>query len=503
MDQNLEKDWEEIVKANEIYQQQILDNQKKLSCLFGIKIKEKKELNMINKNLINEINQLKAELNQKSEENTMLIAQLDSNQEKSKKEIEMLKDEIKRMTTEFDNIKVANEEKDNKIANFTQKLESINETMEKKQEKIEDLKNIIHSLEKNLDDFKLLKIKLEEEILMLKAFKLSFSKKREQQESNELINIDLKILEKQNDAPIKTGTFGSVSKVKHSQSGKIYALKSLNQDISSSNKIDREIILWQTLQSLPEKPSSIPDFHCYLKGDLNFLGGESMHLLFDYFPYSLKNVIDNLKFNKIATPLPFDQIFLYAQKLINGLAFLQTLKICHRDLKPANLLLNENLKEIYIIDLGESKELLSDIPEENKQEMTITGSPKYFSPEVESANNKQEEKTTLNPFKSDVFSFGLIFLELGILEVPSKKDNEFLKQGILKFEKIYENIMKNDDVSQIKLKLFIRILKKCLRINPKSRPDFVDLYYDFQKKFRSIDSNSLRIQIIAGEIDKL
>ena len=97
------------------------------------------------------------------------------------------------------------------------------------------------------------------------------------------------------------------------------------------------------------------------------LSGTAIHLFFDYFPYSLKHVIDDMKLTKITAPLPFDQIILYAEKLINGLAFLQTMKICHRDLKPANILLDESLKQIFIIDLGESKEIIYELPEETKK----------------------------------------------------------------------------------------------------------------------------------------
>ena len=53
------------------------------------------------------------------------------------------------------------------------------------------------------------------------------------------------------------------------------------------------------------------------------------------------------------------------------------------------------------------------------------------------------KKTKINPFKSDVFSLGLILLELGILEF-TKKEAESIKLGIAKFEKTYKNIIKNE-----------------------------------------------------------
>ena len=36
-------------------------------------------------------------------------------------------------------------------------------------------------------------------------------------------------------------------------------------------------------------------------------------------------------------------------------------------------------------------------------------------------------------------------------------------------------------------------------MNPENRPDFVDLYYMFQQKFKTTDYQILRTQIIMGE----
>jgi len=49
------------------------------------------------------------------------------------------------------------------------------------------------------------------------------------------------------------------------------------------------------------------------------------------------------------------------------------------------------------------------------------------------------------------------------------------------------------------LEILVQIIRKCLRTNPKNRPDFLDLYYKFQQKFRIIDHGVLRTQIIIGE----
>ena len=127
----------------------------------------------------------------------------------------------------------------------------------------------------------------------------------------------------------------------------------------------------------------------------------------------------------------------------------------------------------------------------------MTGSLKYFSPELYQAYNNYRDKIILNPFKSDAFSLGLILLELGILEVP-KENSEALKQGINKLNSTYEKIIKDINGKE-KLGLFIKLLTKCLKISPLYRSDFLDLYFNFQRYFGKTDSNGLRIQIMATD----
>lgn len=136
--------------------------------------------------------------------------------------------------------------------------------------------------------------------------------------------------------------------------------------------------------------------------------------------------------------------------------------------------------------------------------MTVAGSPKYFSPELDAAFSRHEETANFNAFKSDVFSFGLILLELGTLKVP-KRDSDievwkkFIEEGIDGFCKIYEELVKDDQKEKKQLELLVGMIRKCLRINPGKRPDFLNLYFKFQERFRMVDYDIVRTQIIMGE----
>jgi len=207
-----------------------------------------------------------------------------------------------------------------------------------------------------------------------------------------------------NENLISSGSFGTVHKVQNKATQeKLYAIKTMTfQSGKNQDEIQKEINIWKKLQSI-EKPKAIPNFYGSKTESLGF-SGISHHMIFDYFPRSLQNVIEDLKNNKIPGPFPFAKIRCFADSLVNSLTFLQSMKVCHRDLKPANLLLDEELKQIYIIDLGESKEITEFVPSQTKNEMTLVGTTKYLSPELYCARKNDEEKVKVNPFKSDVFS---------------------------------------------------------------------------------------------------
>ena len=92
--------------------------------------------------------------------------------------------------------------------------------------------------------------------------------------------------------------------------------------------------------------------------------------------------------------------------------------MCHRDLKPANLFLKPN-GQIKVIDFGESKDLFK--PEEdggNATTATIRGTPQYLSPILWKAHvvDGTSRFAKHNVYKSDVFSVGLLFYQLTVMD---------------------------------------------------------------------------------------
>ena len=265
----------------------------------------------------------------------------------------------------------------------------------------------------------------------------------------------------------------NIFKVWHKTQLKFYSLKTI-----SLENMEKIVFLWDSIQKSP-KPSLQPDYFGLIQEE----NTENYHLCFNYFPLNLKNLIESQKSN--STLFSFKKILDFAEKLINGLAFLQSLGVYNEELLPENILFDELQETPIIIDLCRCE----------IQEIKVNDD---LSPEIDEAFNETEKKSVdFNRFKSDTFTLALILLEMGTLEgFMKEKDSNAckkkIKEMLAKFAKNYEN------EEEKTLKKFLRILKKCLRFDPKRRPDFIDLFYRFQGKILKREE-SLRAQINACE----
>jgi len=87
--------------------------------------------------------------------------------------------------------------------------------------------------------------------------------------------------------------------------------------------------------------------------------------------------------------------------------------IVHQDIKPANIMINDEGK-YKILDVWTGKNLFG--LNINKTSFPVEGSLAYSSPEKIAALLKNQGVFQGNPFKSDVFSFGLVLLQLATLK---------------------------------------------------------------------------------------
>ena len=310
---------------------------------------------------------------------------------------------------------------------------------------------------------------------------------------------------------INQGGFGKVYKCTHNND--LYARKVVEITGSENDNINKELEILKKIKSKKPIPSSIIKYFGHNECT-NEKNNTEYQLYFEYLSDPLDKVIDGRE--KLKKNFTISELMSFYHEILSGMAFLQSIGITHRDLKPGNLMLDFKQK-VKIIDFGISedikigemiktnniKELTSHVNDVN---LEVKGSLSYLSPEmllrwIEIEQNPRENiNITVNPYKSDVFSFGLIMLEAATLrKIKNGKNNKNV--GTL-IQKTQENLefFANQDVREEEEKDFEFLktqIKKCLAPNHERRPDFISL---LKEDFMNIQSEKIRFHIFINSL---
>lgn len=175
-----------------------------------------------------------------------------------------------------------------------------------------------------------------------------------------------------------------------------------------------------------------------------------------------------------------ETLIYYSNQLLSAFEYMQQFGYCHRNIKAENIFISENGANLFIGDFKNCTKILN---YENKH--PICGSELYLSPIVRKAYknfkiNYKESKVYHNPYKSDVYSLGLILYELCSLQKISEQDLD-------NFEKYGFNC--NFDLAN-KYPIINELLKLMLVVNENDRKNFIDLI----KIFNVINTGNYCIQ---------
>ena len=217
---------------------------------------------------------------------------------------------------------------------------------------------------------------------------------------------------------IGEGTFATVRLAVNKQTGEKVAIKIMdkNKIIQKEDKIriEREIKVLKNLRH-----PNIVHLYSVVQTD------EKIYLIMEYVKG--KELFDYIVMKK---KLSESESCCFYQQIISGIEYLHKIKNVHRDIKPENLLINEETKELKIVDFGLSniftnphKDLLS----------SACGSPSYAAPEMLNG-----EKYRAPPV--DIWSSGIVLYAMLCGYLPFEDDdNDVLYDKICKGKFIIPN----------------------------------------------------------------
>ena len=149
--------------------------------------------------------------------------------------------------------------------------------------------------------------------------------------------------------------------------------------------------------------------------------------------------------------------------MLSSFAEMESLGIYHSDIKPHNFLVDE-FWNIKIIDFSISLIKNKDLTESATELHPIQGTEGYRAPEIEAIHNLKEIKGSYKVGKADVFSLGIVFLQMMLL-IPLKNYNTPERNN---------NLMQLID-DRIQFEWARQLFKNMLNINPSERSRFSNL----------------------------
>lgn len=257
----------------------------------------------------------------------------------------------------------------------------------------------------------------------------------------------------------------NVKRVEHTGTQIQYCIKEIfcHSIDEASNKL-QEIVVMAKLSH----ENIVEIKTCKLVGRYNSV--TSIAIVMDYFP---DGDLENLIKNKISSNIRWSEAELYFHliQLVNALAYMQSQKICHRDVKPQNILVRKSGENFTLLltDFGVSRYYEDD-------ESSIVGTTTYLSPKLREAHIEYilhgTKKLNHDPFKSDVYSLGLVFLYMASF----KKDGDLANLNTLP----QVTSLKIQEIAKYYPKLSI-IIERMLTIEENDRPDFERLKQELEQ----------------------
>ncbi|XP_014511952.1 cysteine-rich receptor-like protein kinase 25 isoform X2 [Vigna radiata var. radiata] len=187
--------------------------------------------------------------------------------------------------------------------------------------------------------------------------------------------------------------------------------------------------------------------------------------------------LDKFLFGHQQKMLSWSQRFKIIEGIARGILYLHEhsrLKVIHRDIKPSNILLDENMNP-KISDFGMAR--IMEIDQDRAKTRRIVGTYGYMSPEYAMFGQFSE--------KSDVFSFGVMILEIITgKKNTSSRESRYMPNGLMSYvwrkwmDKTPLSILDpllEENYSRVEVIRCIHISLLCVQENKNIRPTIADI----------------------------
>ena len=231
---------------------------------------------------------------------------------------------------------------------------------------------------------------------------------------------------------------------------------SISKNADDLKIFNNEISILETLSQI-SKPSN-----CFLEYFGTIMGNFSISLVMPRISQTLKDFIEKKRRTLTNEKTINQDLFLtIARKLVTSFECMIEKGISHQDIKPENILIDDSSSEIIIkiIDFNVSLIRSENVTIQRLNFTDVKGTYKYLCPQRKLAHHNSDKSVYIIPEKSDVYSLGLVFVELITLMDIKERSEIDNKLNELRF---FEDSTKG-------------FIKKMLIEDPEERVDFKNL----------------------------
>ena len=185
-----------------------------------------------------------------------------------------------------------------------------------------------------------------------------------------------------------------------------------------------------------------------------FIAGGTLHDLIHHARYA------HLRDEAGCLPLPTQ--LTVAHDIFSGLAYLAGRHLIHRDIKPANILAmieSGQLVKVLLADFGESKQLTMTM---TRAAGTVAGTPLYMAPEM-------HEEEDAKGSKADVFSAGVVLVEMGSGRQPNPGPQ------VRRRQLVPEEVRRAEDMAAVRQPNIVELARRCIVDNEGARASAAEL----------------------------